>query len=65
LPDLNETAEFVPDFFHGRRNTPHGALILTGDSMSGRLWMNEEGNPQPVDEIRVIGSPMQRIGGLP
>jgi hypothetical protein len=63
--DLSETAEFVPDFFHGRRSVPHGALIVTRDSLSGRLWMTEQSTARPIEEIRVIGAPMQRIGGLP
>lgn len=63
LPDLEETAEFVPDFFHGRQDVPHGAIILSQNSLSGRVWFSEHGLPQPIAEIRVVGSPMQRIGG--
>jgi hypothetical protein len=61
-PDLTETAAFVPDFFHGRQTVPHGALILSDDSLSGRLWMKESGKPRPIDEIRIVGAPMKRIG---
>lgn len=59
--DLEETAAFVPDFFHGRSDVPHGALILNTDSLSGRVWMEEDGTPSPITEIRVVGAPIQRI----
>lgn len=61
-PDLAETAAFVPDFFHGRQTIPHGALILSEDSLSGRLWMNESAKPRSIDEIRLVGAPMTRVG---
>jgi hypothetical protein len=61
--DLDETAKFVPDFFHGRQEVPHGALILSQSALSGRIWLSENGKPRGIDEIRVIGSASQRIGG--
>lgn len=64
VPDLEETAVFVPDFFHGRQSVPHGALILSEDSLSGRVWLKESGEPLPIGEVRIVGAPMQRIGRL-
>lgn len=60
--DIKETANFVPDFFHGRMDVPHGALIISADSISGRVWMEEASDPAPISEIRVVGAPLQKIG---
>ncbi len=61
--DKVETAKFVPDFFHGRPDVPHGALILTKESISGRVWLREDGKPKQIDEFRLTGFPMKRIRG--
>jgi len=61
--DFDETAKFVPDFFHGRQEVPHGALILSENSLSGRIWLSEQSKPKPIDQIRLIGFPMHWIGG--
>ena len=63
LPDLKETAQFVPDFFHGRQSVPHGALILSANSISGRVWLKERGRPQPITAVRIVGAPTERIMG--
>jgi hypothetical protein len=61
--DLSETAKFVPDFFHGRVDLPHGALILSADGISGRIWFGEHKKPEAIHEVRIIGAPLTSFGG--
>jgi len=61
-PDLRETAKFVPDFFHARPNLPHGALILSADMLSGRVWMGERRKPMPIDRVTIVGAPLLQFG---
>jgi hypothetical protein len=63
-PDLRETAKFVPDFFHARRNLSHGALILSADRLSGRVWMGEGKKPVPIDRVTIVGAPLLQFGGI-
>lgn len=62
--DLRETAKFVPDFFHARPNLPHGALILSRDRLSGRVWFKKQGRPEAIENVRVVGSPLLSFGAL-
>lgn len=56
--DLRETAKFVPDFFHVQSALPHGALVVSRDSISGRVWLNEDGRPIEITSVSVVGSPL-------
>lgn len=60
--DYRETALFVPDFFHGRPTVPHGAIILSKDRASGRVWAGERRDPQLVTHVRVVGAPLEQFG---
>lgn len=60
--DLVEAEKFVPDFFHSRPELPHGAVIFSLDSISGRLWLAESLRPQRINEFRIVGYPTSRIG---
>lgn len=53
--DLRESARFVPDFFKVRPAMPHGALVLSHDSMAGLCWLPGHASPVPIDEFAVIG----------
>ncbi|MCU1295182.1 MAG: hypothetical protein JWP08_4032 [Bryobacterales bacterium] len=58
-PDMSETAKFVPDFFHGRRDVPHGAMIFSDDALSGRVWLSEDDRkPKTFTSCRVTGWPL-------
>ena len=59
--DLDESAKFVPDFFHIRGRVPHGALIASRNSMSGRIWISPTGRPTPIAEIGIVGAPLQYV----
>lgn len=61
--DEREMPKFVPDFFHVRDDVAHGALVLSANSMFGYYWLTEHGAHSVIDEFRVVGSPMLRIGG--
>lgn len=60
--DEREMPTFVPDFFHARGNVPHGALVVSDDSMFGYYWLPGRRVHGVIDEFRVVGSPMRRIG---
>lgn len=40
--DLREQLKFVPDFFKVRRHMPHGAIVLSHDRATGRVWLSAE-----------------------
>ena len=56
--DLRETAKFVPDFFNVRPALPHGALILSLDALSGRVWMTARTSPRPIAQVTIVGAPI-------
>lgn len=60
--DLRETAKFVPDFFNVRPGLPHGALILSRDSLSGRVWTSAQMPPKPITHITIVGAPIETLG---
>lgn len=59
--DLRETSAFVPDFFHVQPSLPHGALILSWDSLSCRLWSPNDQTPHTVHRLTVVGMPLQVV----
>jgi proteasome lid subunit RPN8/RPN11 len=59
--DVRESAHFVPDFFHIRESLPHGVLIASDDSVSGRVWLAETAQPIPIATLTVVGAPMQFV----
>jgi hypothetical protein len=62
--DLRETARFVPDFFHARPSLPHGALILSRDRLSARVWFKKQTSPVAVENARVVGAPLVAFGAV-
>jgi hypothetical protein len=61
--DVRETEKFVPDFFHVRTELPHGALILSIDALSGRIWLGEQEAPQALQRVIIVGKPLLLLGG--
>lgn len=61
--DEREMRKFVPDFFNARADVPHGALVLSADSMHGYSWLSRTAGPLPIMRFSVVGSPMHLIGG--
>jgi hypothetical protein len=56
--DLDEQLNFVPDFFKVRPEMPHGAIVLSPENATGRVWLSP-GEVVPLSEINVIGAPMR------
>lgn len=61
--DLAETKRFVPDFFHIRPRLPHGAIVLSTDSVSGRIWNPTNQKPICIDQISIVGAPLSKTRG--
>ena len=61
--DKRETAAFVPDFFHVRPQLPHGALIISINSLSGQLWHPISQRPQPITLFKLVGAPLVTLRG--
>ena len=61
--DIREMGELIPNFWHVRENLPHGAIVLSRDSLSGTIWDPSLQVKRPIDDITVVGTPMQLIRG--
>lgn len=61
--DLSENANFIPDFWHVRPTYPHGAIVLSLDSMAGMCWIPGRRKPVRIQDLARVGSPMQLIRG--
>jgi len=59
--DVRETNKFVPDFFHVRPSLPHGALVVSADSISGRVWLPKDRRPSIIDRFSIVGAPLCTI----
>lgn len=61
--DLRENQKFIPSFFNLLPQMPHGAVVLSGDSACGQLWLNANRAPIPISKFRSLGAPMRKFGG--
>ena len=61
--DLRETHVFVPDFFNVQPKLYHGALILSLDSMSGRIWSPHDAVVRRISRFACVGTPMTWLSG--
>ena len=52
--DLTEQVHFVPDFFKVRKDMPHGAIVLSHDRATGRVWLNPD-RVLDISEFNVVG----------
>lgn len=53
--DLSEQLRFVPDFFKVRPSMPHGAIVLSPNSVAGRAWLSPS-QIVPITEFNVVDS---------
>jgi len=53
--DLDETAKFIPDFWHVKPQMPHGAMIFSRDSISGRCWYPARRKPISISKLAIVG----------
>lgn len=59
--DTRETARFVPDFWNVRPALPHGALIFSRDSATGRCWLPKPKAVTALDRVVFAGRRLQVI----
>lgn len=59
-PEMNR---LIPDFWHVRPNFPHGAIVLSVDSMCGFAWDPISKQRFPMNNFTVVGAPMKLIRG--
>jgi len=55
--DIRENAKFVPDFFKVAPQMPHGAIVLSGDSARGQIWVDRGRVPLSIAEFTEVGMP--------
>jgi len=61
--DLREMAKFVPNFLQLSPQIPHGALVLSNDSIFGHYWLSEKSKFQIISEFNEIGMPLKKWKG--
>lgn len=60
--DLREAKKFVPDFWNVKPEMPHGALVLSMDSIAGLCWLPAARGSVKITKISVVGAPLLNIG---
>lgn len=61
--DEEEATRFVPDFWKVQPALPHGALVLSHDSIHGLCWTPRERAVVPFDRYVFVGFPATSIRG--
>lgn len=61
--DDSESRRFMPDFWKVCPNHPHGMLILSLDSVFGRVWLSDRRTIAPFDTYTVVGDPLHLVRG--
>lgn len=61
--DLRESEKFVPDFWNVRPEMPHGAIILSYNSIAGRCWYPGKKKPLQMQRFQIVGFPISEIRG--
>ena len=59
--DLAENNKFVPDFWNARPEMPHGALVLSRDSIAGLCWNPPTKRRQTIDKFTIVGAPLVNV----
>jgi hypothetical protein len=54
--DERECARFVPDFWNVQPEIPHGAIVLSSDSATGKCWYPRVPKPISIAEFVFVGS---------
>lgn len=62
--DARENARCVPDFWKVSPTMPHGALVLSFDSATGRVWCPVTRSCTDLRDITCIGARVRRLGGF-
>lgn len=61
--DLAEQAKFVPCFFNVAPKLAHGAIVLSDEAATGRLWTHKRTSCRPIEEFFEVGAPMRKWTG--
>jgi hypothetical protein len=61
--DLRSGAEFVPGFFHAIPRMPHGMIVLSNDSATAKVWLDECDHGTYVSGFTAVGAPLVKFGG--
>jgi hypothetical protein len=56
--DVRENAKFMPNFFNVLPDRPHGAVVLSRDSMVGSVWLRRDAPPLSITRFSAVGAPM-------
>lgn len=59
--DLRENARFVPDFWNVQPELPHGALVLSTNSLSGLCWLPRQSRPTRITAFSLVGEPLRLV----
>jgi hypothetical protein len=59
--DLRESARFVQSFVNVRPEYPHGAMVLSDDSATGRCWLPGGKKPSSIDTFAIVGKNLRKI----
>ena len=59
--DLRESAQFMPGFWNVRPQMPHGAIVLSHDSLYGICWVPSTRQKTTISKFQVVGAPMLDI----
>jgi hypothetical protein len=57
--DLRSADEFVPGFIETAPRMPHGVLVLSHDSVRGRLWFAADRDPVEITSFVRVDAPIQ------
>lgn len=62
--DAQENAKVVPDFWKVSPAMPHGAIVLSLDAATGRVWCPSSRASTDLCDIVSVGSRIRRLGGF-
>jgi hypothetical protein len=60
--DLRSGAEFVPGFFHAIPRMPHGMIVLSNDSATAKVWLDEFDHGSYASCFTAVGAPLIKFG---
>ena len=61
--DLTEQRKFVPDFFKVAPRRAHGAIVLSNEAASGRVWLDRHSPCQNIQYFVQVGVPIRKWTG--
>ena len=62
--DARENARFIPDFWKVSPKLPHGAIVLSLNSMFGMCWIQPGIAPVPINRFEIQQTPLSNLRGI-